>query len=212
LTNDDLNYLRGLLSQKVINGPILNLGAGDEGQAEQSTVSQFGHRYVTTDIFGAVDFIANFETGDGLDKILASGLKFGTVWVCNVLEHTFEPTRVLDNVMKILEPGAKIVVITPIVWPIHNYPIDVYRLLPDFYTRYAETRGLGFPKEHFLYLGYGPVENYRLGDGTYQLPKHRSMLGMRGWFSRIVHRVLNTSGRGILFKPNIAIGAVFVVP
>jgi hypothetical protein len=129
-----------------------------------------------------------------------------------VLEHTFEPIKVLDNALKFLAAGDTLVCITPIVWPIHNYPIDVCRLLPDFYSCYAKTRGLKLAPNYFRYVGYGPVETFKLPDGAYILPRDKSMTGMRGLYSRIIHRAFNTYGRGMWFRPNIAIGAVFVVP
>jgi 2-polyprenyl-3-methyl-5-hydroxy-6-metoxy-1,4-benzoquinol methylase len=66
-----------------------------------------GLAYQATDLAAGpgVDFIANFETGDGLQEVLEAG-PFGTVLVLNVLEHVFDPIAVLDNALAVTSPGG----------------------------------------------------------------------------------------------------------
>jgi len=158
------------------------------------------------DVGQGVDYRADFETGEGVSEISAE-MRFRTVLVLNVLEHTFQPIKVLDNALSLLEIGGAVVIATPCVWPIHNYPIDCCRLLPDWYRQYARYSSTILLDTHFVFIGYGKVDDYR-EHGVDHFPKHPGLIGLAGIRSRIIHRIFNTAGRGVQYRPHIAIGAV----
>ncbi len=135
---------------------------------------------------------------------------FGSVLILNVLEHTFDPIRVLDNAATLLRPGGTLVSLTPSVWPLHNYPMDAWRILPNFYEEYAKRRGHELLESWFEYVGFGLVANFRNPDGSYCYPPP-SRAGFRRWFSRAVHKVFNTYGRSMLQPSHVAVAAVFRV-
>jgi SAM-dependent methyltransferase len=158
-----------------------------------------------------VDFVANFERRDDME-VFRSVAPFGAVVLLNVLEHTFDPLAVLDNARTLLAPGGALVVLTPAVWPLHNFPMDTWRIMPNLYEEYAARRGMQLVQDSFEFVGFGPVTSFRNDDKTYSFPPPRGQAGWRRLFDRVVHRVFNTFGRAMFQPSHIAIGAVLVEP
>lgn len=212
MTEGDAEYVKRLLAAGVFVGPVLELGAGYGGQTCRQAVEGARLEYSATDVDGgeAVDFVADFSDGRSVAEAFA-GRTFGTVLVLNVLEHTFEPIPVLDHASGLLRDGGTLVVVTPAVWPIHRFPVDCYRLLPDFYVRYARSRGLILDERWFEYVGRGRVREHVDGRGESRLPVP-TQGNLARWKSRIVHRLFNTSGRDMTFPSHVAIGAVLAKP
>ncbi|HEY6940482.1 class I SAM-dependent methyltransferase [Dokdonella sp.] len=210
MTDGDAEYIARLLAAGMLAGPVLELGAGYGGQTCRQAVTAAQLDYFATDVEGTVDVVADFSDRLSVAGAFASRT-FGTVLVLNVLEHTFEPIAVLDNAASLLRAGGRLVVVTPAVWPIHRYPIDCYRLLPDFYVRYAQRRGLSLDQRWFEYVGRGRVHDHVDASGDPGLPAPLQT-GFGRWRSRIVHRLFDTSGRDVTFPAHVAIGAVLEKP
>lgn len=211
MTEGDLQFVQTCLAEGHIRGDVLELGCGYGGETCKKIVEQAGLRWFSTDMDESgskVDYVANFETGHGVGEILTRSGGFDSLLVLNVLEHVFEPVRILDNAKRLMRPGATLVTVTPCVWPIHNYPIDCARLLPDWYRRYSAQARIELVLDKFEYIGYGSIDKYRT-NSTDSFPQDSRMAGLAGLRSRIVHRVFNTAGRGVQSRPHIAIGAVF---
>jgi len=191
---------------------VLELGAGYEGRTSRLDVESFSIRYYSSDMTAGVgvDFVANFEYADQL-HIFNDVDTLGSVFILNVLEHTFEPIRILDNALSLLRGGGTLVVLTPALWPLHDYPIDAWRILPNFYEEYAKRRNLELLADYFEYIGFGPVKNFRNSDGSFSFPPP-CQPGFRRTFSRMAQKLLNTYGRGMFYPSHVAVGAVFRVP
>ena len=99
-------------------------------------------------------------------------------------------------------------VLTPAVWPLHSYPVDAYRLLPNFYETYAQRRSIEMDPDTFQYVGIGKVHDHRWPSGEYRFPDPYSGKADH-LISRIVHRLFNTPGRGLMFKNHIAVACVY---
>ena len=210
MTGHDISYIQFLLTRRdVITGPVLELGAGYDGMTCAQLIADEGLSYESTDVQPGprVTYVADFETGDGLDAIRARG-RFGTVLVLNVLEHTFNPIQVADNALSLLRDEGALVCITPAIWPLHNFPIDCQRLLPDWYRRYAESRSLELDPDLFHYVDLGPVHSYLDTGGNERLPQPDERQRMRRLWSRGIHKIFNTYGRGMTSMSHVAIGCV----
>jgi SAM-dependent methyltransferase len=68
-----------------------------------------------------------------------------------VLEHVREPARVLAELARVLKPGARLLLIAPQEWAVHQVPHDLFR-----YTRYGLAWLLaeaGFASAHIEPVG-----------------------------------------------------------
>jgi len=165
----------------------------------------------------------DLHDGKGVDYVADFGLEpsefrrsydlptFSTVCVFNVLEHTFDPITVLSNALSCASSDGSLVVLTPSIWPIHNFPGDYNRMLPDWYRAFANRHRLKLVDRLFSWLSEFGVEPIASADPEF--PNFRSSQAKaspaRYWKSRIGHRLLNTYGRSH-WATHCAIGAVFV--
>ena len=205
----DKEYIVSLIKKNIVESPVLELGGGYGGDTLREEILAAKMDYYATDMFAApgVDFVADFENAETVIPLKEKG-GFSTILVLNVLEHTFEPIKILDNCLSLLKPGGKLIVIAPALWAIHNYPIDCYRLLPDWYIKYAETRNCILHEDTFEFVGIGKVIDYRQGKNEYSFPPPVSKNSFKYQYSKIIHKLFNTFGRGMTYPGFIAIGVV----
>jgi len=197
------------LGANLIQSPCLELGVGYGGPSNKRLIQDAGIDYVGTDMVAqdSVDVCVNFE--DSREKVEAAlaHTKYGSALALNVLEHTFDPIRVLDNIINVLRPSGTCIIITPTVWPLHDYPLDCWRINPNFYEEYCKRRSRILLDEYFEYVGAHKVRDSKKIDGTYVLPaptRSKSKV-LR---SRIIHKLFNTVGRGMMFPSCVATGVV----
>lgn len=72
-----------------------------------------------------VDIVCNAE------QMQADDCSFDLVLCTQVLEHTLNPQRVIDECHRVLKPGGTLIVTVPSVYPVHGYPGDFWRFMPD---------------------------------------------------------------------------------
>lgn len=149
--------------------------------------------------FGAQDFRPDFG-------------RFNTVSIFNVLEHTFDPITVLENALKCLSPGGNLLVLTPSIWPIHSYPGDYNRLLPDWYKTFARRNSLQLLDEHFCWLSPFGIERVHSNGAEPSFPSfHSRTKSTRYLVSKIVHKLFNTYGRNH-WATHAALACAFRLP
>lgn len=66
--------------------------------------------------------------------------EFQTIICTDVLEHIFEPFKVLDEMVRILDIGGHIILNTPFEYWMHEEPFDYYRYTEHFFRRYADIK------------------------------------------------------------------------
>jgi SAM-dependent methyltransferase len=109
---------------------VLDAGAG-EAQYSPFFIS---HRYIGVDL-GIGDAAWSY---DGLDAIAAlehlpfPDATFDAALNIVTLEHVREPKQVLTEIARVLKPGGRLLLVTPLEWEEHQQPHDYYR-----YTRYG---------------------------------------------------------------------------
>jgi SAM-dependent methyltransferase len=209
MTGEDIIYIKALIEDRVLQDPVLELGTGYGGTTCRELVLGTGLRYYGTDIESSphVDFVADFDSEADM-RVFEPVAPFGSVLVLNVLEHTFNPVKILDNCLTLLRSGGVLVILTPTIWPLHNYPMDTWRINPNFYEIYAQRRSLHLNRKYTHYVGKGPIEYFRSEDGSYSYPRP-GVSDLHYRYSLVIHKIFNTFGRGVHCPPHLAIAAVF---
>jgi SAM-dependent methyltransferase len=122
-----------------LHGDLLDVGCG-----RQPYRPYFQHmlRYVGCDhdaSRGTVDFACPahaIPTPDG---------SFDAILCTEVLEHVPDPLAVWKEFQRVLRPGGRVLLTTPMYWPSHEVPYDYYRF-PEHGLRYL-TAAAGFEVE-----------------------------------------------------------------
>lgn len=209
MVGEDREYVIGLIKAGKIQSPCLELGTGYGGATNREFILDAGIEYIATDLepSPSVDIPCDFEDSqENIQQQFKEVAPFGSILVLNVLEHTFDPIRVLDNLFSLLKPGGNCIIITPTVWPLHDFPYDCWRINPNFYEQYAKRRGHELEPEYFRYVGNQRVDRLKQ-EGAYVLPKPGNT-GLKRFYSKTIHRLFNTYGRGMQFPTHVAVGAV----
>jgi SAM-dependent methyltransferase len=222
MTFVDIDYFKQCLNLGLVKSPFLEIGSAKVLGAEMPNLSEIARDYGVKKVVGAdlspgegVDFTADFGMpSESFVKTWSQG-KFSSVAIFNVLEHTFDPITVLRNALSCVAEGGTLLVVTPVVWGIHNYPRDYNRLLPDWYEQFARLNKLRLLDDAFCWLSgpFGILRVSELKEGDlYVLPAFLSIgktrSPIRYWTSRAVHKLFNTYGRSHTF-PHAAIGVAF---
>jgi SAM-dependent methyltransferase len=56
---------------------------------------------------------------------------YDLVLCTQVLEHCNNPQRIVDECYRVLKPGGTLIVTVPSAYPVHGYPADNWRFMPD---------------------------------------------------------------------------------
>lgn len=208
----DLEFIHKILNDGLINSPCLELGTGYEGETCRELIVNHGIQYFGTDMKKGerVDFVANFEDPPNkLSTVFKNIGGFSTILALNVLEHTFNPIRVLDNIVNLLVPNGICILVTPVVWSLHDFPYDCWRINPNFYEEYCRRNKLQLIDDYFEYVGFCKVRESKDFDSNYQYPKPwHSQSKLKVLFSRTVHKLFNTHGRGMFMPSHFSVGVV----
>jgi SAM-dependent methyltransferase len=124
-----VQFLTSAIAGLPVGSRILDVGAGDAPYRELFS----GHDYRTSDWSGTfyvpehpTDVVAPAHDlpleDDSLDAVVCT----------QVLEHVPEPSEVLSEFVRVLRPGGRLIISTPLTWYLHETPHDYYR-----YTSYG---------------------------------------------------------------------------
>lgn len=221
MVGNDYAYFKRCFDLGFVSGELLEIGSAKiDGQGgnicDLAGSMGIGH-VVGCDLQPGlgVDVVADFSA-ENFRNTWTLG-QFDTVVIFNVLEHTFDPLAVLGNAVSCLKPGGWILIVVPVVWPIHNFPGDYSRLLPDWFREFARRQTLLISSEAFCWLtqfGITRVDSIGSSEPN-ELPSFlnlgRSTDAFKYWRSRIAHKLLDTYGRSHWFG-HCAIGAALQKP
>jgi SAM-dependent methyltransferase len=217
MTEIDVEWFKRCYAAGLVKDRMLEVGAARiAGNANLCDIARkLGIQNLTgadLEKFDGVDIAADFGLSkEAFGSQWCAGT-FSTVCVFNVLEHTFDPVTVLTNALSCLESGGSMLVVTPSIWPIHNFPGDFTRLLPDWYASFAERHQITLLNQQFCWLSQFGIETINIAsDVTFPsfLTRPRGVDKFRYWASRIGHKLLNTYGRSH-WATHSAIAAAFV--
>jgi SAM-dependent methyltransferase len=119
-----LDFVADVAAKTLPGTSVLDVGAGDAPYREI-----FKHaRYVTTDWTESEH--PGAHTADLVapaDALPLHDGSFAVVLCTQVLEHVPEPSAVLAECFRVLEPGGKLALTVPLLWQLHELPHDYYR-------------------------------------------------------------------------------------
>ena len=123
-----------LLAEK-LTGELLDVGCGRQPYAEY-----FGH----VSRKRACDFDAkrgNVDFACPADDIPLPDASLDSILCTEVLEHVPDPLAVWREFHRLLRPGGKVLLATPMYWPGHEEPYDFYRYTEFGLRRLARDSG-----------------------------------------------------------------------
>ena len=140
----NLEYLRrhaGLLSGA---RTVLEVGSYNVNGNSKRYFLECGAEYTGIDLRPGpdVDLVCDITEKSGHVAHRLGGRLYDVVVCMNVLEHLFDPQAALDNILHLTRNGGLIVVVSPAVWDLHDWPHDYLRLNPDYYREYARRNDL----------------------------------------------------------------------
>jgi len=122
-------FLESHYSTQAQGTRVLSVGSGGEVNQlleKHAKINQFEIKTIDIDSDRNPDIIGDICSYD------FCGETFNTVVMSEVLEHLHSPQSGLDTVYKILNPGGKLILSTPFIFPIHDEPYDYFR-----FTKYG---------------------------------------------------------------------------
>jgi SAM-dependent methyltransferase len=139
---------------------LLDAGAGE---------SQYRHllphcRYIGIDL-AIGDHSWNYSKLDALANLLALPFRdrsFAAFLSIVTLEHVSDPALALRELARVAQPEAKLFLVVPLEWEVHQHPHDYFR-----FTRYAV--------EHLLHSSGWRIDKLDSGGGFFRLLSRRLM-------------------------------------
>ncbi|MBV9761126.1 MAG: methyltransferase domain-containing protein [Acidobacteriaceae bacterium] len=194
--NSSRVYLEQFIRRAAASVPpgslILDAGAGESTPYR----SLFGHlKYESADTAGDATY-----KGD-IASLPVKGNRFDLILSTQLLEHVPQPAAVLGELFRVLKPGCRLWLTTPLFYEEHMQPYDYFR-----YTRFGLRRlfeDAGFQIEEIGELeGYFGTLAYQLDVASRSLPRRLAPNGggLRGAVGSAV---------AVLFRPVSAILARF---
>jgi SAM-dependent methyltransferase len=174
------NALRAFAASLPAGARVLDAGAGEAQYAELFQQ----HRYIGVDL-GIGDEAWAYDQLNAIAALEYLPFSDGSFDGClNVvtLEHVRDPARVLGEIARVLRPGGRLLLITPLEWEEHQQPYDFYR-----YTRYG-------------------VE-YLLTSSGLAIDK---LSAVGGLFRLVARRLMNAGQMAPLLMPLVAIPALLL--
>ncbi len=138
--------------RRVCTGSVLDIGGGFFFEASiRKQNFQFDHWIILepnatqAETVGAQTVIA-----DGCTLPFESN-SFDTILCIHVLEHVFEPNKLIAEISRVLKPGAQAVIVFPQTAGLHSIPQIYYNFTPYWIEKALQTTGLTI--EHYAGLG-----------------------------------------------------------
>jgi SAM-dependent methyltransferase len=125
------NYIRSLKRHgEHIRGRVLDIGCGTK--PFKPIIEKLGEKYIGMEHPATLHGLQNANVaGDALAlPFISEG--FDAVVSFSVLEHVTEPQKFLSEACRVLKPGGKALLMTPLMWGEHEPPHDYFR-----FTRYG---------------------------------------------------------------------------
>lgn len=109
-------------------GRCLDVGAYDVNGNYRQLVTQNGWRYEGLDVVPGPN--VDIVTDDPYDFPLVDN-GYDVVISCSTMEHVQAIWLWIPELVRVLKPGGLLAILTHWQFPVHRYPVDCWRILPD---------------------------------------------------------------------------------
>lgn len=138
------SILKGLeKSLKTFNGKLLDVGCGKMPYKKLIIENSKVNEYVGLDIEGCIVYDDNIKPDvfwDGKIMPFSEG-EFDTAIAIEVLEHSFNPSKTISEIAKVLKKNGVFFFTVPFLWNLHEVPNDAYRYTPYSLQRLLYENG-----------------------------------------------------------------------
>ncbi|MDI1355021.1 MAG: class I SAM-dependent methyltransferase [bacterium] len=183
------NLFKAIINQsKEFKGRLLDVGCGVMPYKQTLINSKHITSYVGLDLeqTNYYEDVKPDVTWDGI-VMPFENKSFDTIMATEVLEHSYEPEKLLNEIYRVLKPGGVFFCTVPFIWHLHETPHDEYRYTP--FSLEKKLKGAGFEKIEIRALGgWDSALSQLLGLWVTYRP-------MRGFMKRIMLRVAKFSIR-----------------
>ncbi len=135
-----LEAMARMLPPDLTSQLVLDAGSLDVNGTYRPLVEKRGGRYVGLDLVQGsnVDVVSPdpycYPFPDGYFDVVLSG---------SVMEHVERPWLWVPELARVLKPGGWLCLVTHWCFPLHRYPVDCWRILPDgMQVLFDDTGGL----------------------------------------------------------------------
>lgn len=167
-----------------VRGSVLDVGGGEFVSAAIGANVAFEHWTIVEPHFADLPAVADSRVravvGDG-HALQFEGNRFDTVLSIQVLEHVFEPIRMIEELYRVTKPGGRLVVMVPQTANIHHAPHHYQNLTRYWLEAAAERIGAETIEYHALGGAWSTIAS-RL------LLQYPGALGARGYAQPGVRR------------------------
>lgn len=133
-----LTLMRQLLSGQPRNQSVLDVGSYDVNGTLRPLCMELGLAYTGLDLSPGpnVDVVSpdpyRFPFDDG---------SFDIVLSASTMEHVEYIWLWVPELARVLRPGGLLAITTHTSWPLHRYPLDCWRIMPDGMTALFDLAG-----------------------------------------------------------------------
>ena len=138
-----------------IQGKILDIGCGEKPYAHLFSCTE----YIGIDIETTEKYHEKHKTDlfyNGVDLPFENN-SFDSIVCFEVLEHVFEPEKMIHEMFRVLKPGGSILLTTPFIWNEHEIPYDYGRYsyfgLKDLFKK----NGFSISKQKRILSGFALI-------------------------------------------------------
>lgn len=118
---------------------VLDVGGADHNGSYRAMFERAGARYTAVDLAAApnVDVVMTDP-----DQLPLESDRFHLVVSGQTFEHTPQFQRLFGEMVRVCHPDGLLIVVAPSAGPVHPFPVDCYRFLPDAFSALAEQQNL----------------------------------------------------------------------
>ena len=138
-----------------IQGRTLDIGCGEKPYAHLFSCTE----YIGIDIETTEKYHEKHKTDlfyNGVDLPFENN-SFDSIVCFEVLEHVFEPEKIVNEMFRVLKPGGSLLLTTPFIWNEHEIPYDYGRYsyfgLKDLFTK----NGFSISKQKRILSGFALI-------------------------------------------------------